>query len=257
MQASEQPAQIQTYPRSKRCRSFGLSDAARRSGAQNIQAWPMSARLDHSHGTQTWPLLRFTFGQRRPVPGPHGEAARARKVSWSGSAEQMRPVPGPHSEYPRFPRFLFFVRCLALRHGRLRSRRRCQSTSAAIPGIVCLERQLMGRSEMPHGTVKMFSMAKGFGFIKPDDGGSDVFVHVSELAKTGLSRLSEGQRVTFDVVIALFFQKAAQAKPWLSAKTSSNALQLHQSARGKPEPGAASYRGPGRVCPRRLGRWQC
>jgi cold shock protein len=52
---------------------------------------------------------------------------------------------------------------------------------------------------MPQGTVKMFKMDRGFGFIKPDDGGSDVFVHVSELEKAGISSLSEGQRVTFDV----------------------------------------------------------
>jgi cold shock protein len=52
---------------------------------------------------------------------------------------------------------------------------------------------------MPRGTVKLFGMAKGFGFITPDDGGSDVFVHVSELAKTGISSLVPGQKVTFDV----------------------------------------------------------
>jgi hypothetical protein len=52
------------------------------------------------------------------VPGPHGAAARDRNVFWSGSAGQMRPVPGPHSEYPRFPRFLFFVRWAAFAQSR-------------------------------------------------------------------------------------------------------------------------------------------
>jgi cold shock protein len=52
---------------------------------------------------------------------------------------------------------------------------------------------------MPQGTVKFFKQDRGFGFIAPDGGGNDVFVHVSELEKAGLSRLTEGQKVTFDV----------------------------------------------------------
>jgi cold shock protein len=52
---------------------------------------------------------------------------------------------------------------------------------------------------MPEGTVNMFKMDRGFGFIAQDDGGGDVFVHVSELEKTGLSSLSPGEKVTFDV----------------------------------------------------------
>jgi CspA family cold shock protein len=49
------------------------------------------------------------------------------------------------------------------------------------------------------GTVKWFNQAKGFGFILPDGGGADVFVHVSALTKAGLQSLGEGQRVTFDL----------------------------------------------------------
>lgn len=49
------------------------------------------------------------------------------------------------------------------------------------------------------GTVKFFNAEKGYGFIKPDDGGSDIFVHVSAVTRSGLSNLSEGQNVTFDV----------------------------------------------------------
>jgi cold shock protein len=55
------------------------------------------------------------------------------------------------------------------------------------------------RTEMPQGTVKMFKMDKGFGFIAPDEGGNDVFVHVSELEKTGLFDLNPGEKVTFEV----------------------------------------------------------
>jgi CspA family cold shock protein len=49
------------------------------------------------------------------------------------------------------------------------------------------------------GTVKWFNQAKGFGFILPDDGGADVFVHVSALMKVGVQGLGEGQRVTFEL----------------------------------------------------------
>lgn len=49
------------------------------------------------------------------------------------------------------------------------------------------------------GTVKWFNQAKGFGFILPDGGGADVFVHISALTKAGVTALGEGQRVTFDL----------------------------------------------------------
>ncbi len=48
------------------------------------------------------------------------------------------------------------------------------------------------------GTVKFFNAVKGFGFISPEGGGKDVFVHVSAVERAGLRTLSEGQRVTFD-----------------------------------------------------------
>ena len=51
---------------------------------------------------------------------------------------------------------------------------------------------------MPTGTVKFFNNDKGFGFIAPDEGGADVFVHVSELEQSGMGTLSEGQKVNFE-----------------------------------------------------------
>lgn len=52
---------------------------------------------------------------------------------------------------------------------------------------------------MATGTVKWFNGQKGFGFIQPDDGGADVFVHISAVEKAGMRGLNEGQKVSFDV----------------------------------------------------------
>jgi len=52
---------------------------------------------------------------------------------------------------------------------------------------------------MTIGTVKFFNADKGFGFIAPEDGGKDVFVHATALEVAGMRSLSEGQRVSFDV----------------------------------------------------------
>lgn len=49
------------------------------------------------------------------------------------------------------------------------------------------------------GTVKWFNPTKGFGFIQPDNGGNDVFVHISAVEKAGLSGLNEGQKISYDV----------------------------------------------------------
>jgi cold shock protein len=49
------------------------------------------------------------------------------------------------------------------------------------------------------GTVKFFNTQKGFGFIQPDDGSKDVFVHISAVERAGLHSLNEGQKVSFDV----------------------------------------------------------
>jgi CspA family cold shock protein len=53
---------------------------------------------------------------------------------------------------------------------------------------------------MPTGTVKWFNAQKGYGFITPDGGGSDVFVHISAVEQAGLNGLNEGQKVEYDIV---------------------------------------------------------
>ena len=52
---------------------------------------------------------------------------------------------------------------------------------------------------MANGTVKWFNTTKGFGFIAPDTGGKDVFLHISALEKSGMTTLNDDQKVTFDV----------------------------------------------------------
>ena len=60
--------------------------------------------------------------------------------------------------------------------------------------IMALKKELA----MEAGTVKFFNEQKGYGFIAPDNGGTDVFVHISALERAGLSTLSQGQKVSFD-----------------------------------------------------------
>ena len=53
---------------------------------------------------------------------------------------------------------------------------------------------------MNTGTVKFFNATKGFGFIQPDNGGTDVFVHISAVERAGMRTIVEGQKLSFDVV---------------------------------------------------------
>ncbi len=54
-------------------------------------------------------------------------------------------------------------------------------------------------AEMASGTVKWFNPTKGFGFIEPDEGGKDVFVHISAVQRAGLETLNEGQKVSYEI----------------------------------------------------------
>jgi cold shock protein len=66
---------------------------------------------------------------------------------------------------------------------------------------------------MPVGTVKWFNAQKGFGFIQPEGGGKDVFVHITAVQAAGLNGLDEGQKVTFEVVRERGKEAAANLKP--------------------------------------------
>ena len=66
---------------------------------------------------------------------------------------------------------------------------------------------------MATGTVKWFNTTKGYGFIAPEDGGKDVFVHISALERAGLRGLNEGQRVSYDMETERGRTAAANLKP--------------------------------------------
>jgi CspA family cold shock protein len=66
---------------------------------------------------------------------------------------------------------------------------------------------------MATGTVKWFNTTKGFGFIQPEDGGKDVFVHISAVERAGLRGLNEGQRVAFELKEERGKTAAVELKP--------------------------------------------
>ena len=66
---------------------------------------------------------------------------------------------------------------------------------------------------MPVGTVKFFNTQKGFGFIQPDDGSKDVFVHISAVEKAGMRSLAEGQKISFEIVTERGKQAAGNLQP--------------------------------------------
>jgi CspA family cold shock protein len=59
---------------------------------------------------------------------------------------------------------------------------------------------MLGDGDMAKGTVKWFNAQKGFGFIQPDDGGADVFVHIRAVERAGMSDLREGQKLSYEIV---------------------------------------------------------
>ena len=74
-------------------------------------------------------------------------------------------------------------------------RARCTGSRWTAPGMYKVRKNL----EMPQGTVKWFNAEKGFGFIAPEDGSADVFVHYTEIQGSGFRTLEENQKVEFEV----------------------------------------------------------
>jgi CspA family cold shock protein len=75
------------------------------------------------------------------------------------------------------------------------------------------ETEIFAGRTMPIGTVKFFNTSKGFGFIAPEGGGKDVFVHATAVEAAGMRTLTEGQKVSFDIVPDARGAKASNLKP--------------------------------------------
>jgi CspA family cold shock protein len=82
-------------------------------------------------------------------------------------------------------------------------------TGTAWPRFLAFKRE---RQAMATGTVKWFNMDKGFGFIEPQDGGKDVFVHITAVQAAGLQSLNDGQKISYDVVAERGKQAATNLK---------------------------------------------
>jgi CspA family cold shock protein len=66
---------------------------------------------------------------------------------------------------------------------------------------------------MPVGTVKFFNTQKGYGFIQPDDGSKDVFVHITAVERAGMRSLAEGQKISYEILTERGKQAAGNLQP--------------------------------------------
>ena len=78
------------------------------------------------------------------------------------------------------------------------SHKRQEHALISVASIAYNGTRSLSEREMPNGIVKWFNPAKGFGFIQPDGGGADIFVHISAVERAGLSTLNDGQKVSFE-----------------------------------------------------------
>jgi CspA family cold shock protein len=76
-----------------------------------------------------------------------------------------------------------------------------RKTESGLHGLTqsCVGRDLKERTVMATGTVKWFNATKGFGFIAPDEGGKDVFVHISAVERAGLTGLQDNQKISYEL----------------------------------------------------------
>ena len=90
---------------------------------------------------------------------------------------------------------------------------------------------------MPVGTVKFFNTQKGFGFIQPDDGSKDVFVHITAVERAGMRSLVEGQKISFEIVTERGKQAGAheRARAAWSLCTFRSTPPARRSIVGSPE----------------------
>jgi CspA family cold shock protein len=114
----------------------------------------------------------------------------------------------PAAKAALIPHAIDFLAALDVRLSRPEIRIACPCDGRA--GVQ--RKRKLGGLSMATGTVKFFNTQKGFGFIQPDGGGQDVFVHITAVQEAGLTSLDEGQKVSYDVVPDRGKSKAANLK---------------------------------------------
>jgi cold shock protein len=102
--------------------------------------------------------------------------------------------------YPACQPHVNLSRCRSAQRDRLQVLHIIQSEYRASGSSQAYRKSLLWRSEMARGTVKWFNSQKGYGFIQPQGGGKDVFVHISAVERAGLSSLNEGQAIEYEEV---------------------------------------------------------
>lgn len=75
-----------------------------------------------------------------------------------------------------------------------------EDLAVTVPAAIPRAGQSEGETGMPTGTVKWFNTTKGYGFIAPDDGGKDVFVHISAVERAGMTGLADNQKVSYEMI---------------------------------------------------------
>ena len=156
-----------------------------------------------SHQAPEWAerMMKALFAARREGSHCAGWSVRRRRAGRSPAISTFILVTIPSSAY------IFKVDGCISKAGRSRAvvarlEENLLLNYAPLPrksAVLLREFRIRTRQEMTTGTVKFFNSIKGFGFIEPEDGSKDAFVHISAVERAGLSSLSEGQKVSYEL----------------------------------------------------------
>jgi CspA family cold shock protein len=142
-----------------------------------------------------WVFPRVRLNQRGGISGRRARAQCAGSLGWGAP---VRPALAKRARIGYIAVYRSLLRN-ALRH--LRSRADLPADLSDLDATGGLFRPVHANkeAEMANGTVKWFNSTKGYGFIQPEDGGKDVFVHVSAVERSGFNTLADGQPLTYEI----------------------------------------------------------